>query len=219
MCGQSKWDVIVARASCPRGFPSVESNHGQDARAMGRPAPMDYSGGLKCVLGGRLAVHEVVEASADDDEEEEDEGGDHGVELALVGLLSFLFDEGFDGVFFGFGGTFLEAGRADLCAVVGGEEFVEGAHSAAVGAAAFGDGVAGPVEAVAVFAPVANGVFEAAMAAQVFTALAADFAVAFFFGVDLWEVDGVVGMTGGFHCFRSIGVGGGRGQWREVRRQ
>lgn len=150
--------------------------------------------------GEGLLAEEVVAVLPEEDEGEEDEDADHGENFHAFAGLFAVFDGVFDGFLFGEGDAFVHAGLADLGSVVGLVEFVEGSHAAAIGAACFGDGVPGFVDAVAVFAPVSDGVFEASVSAEVFAALAAAFAAGFVVGLELGEVDGVVGVAGDLHC-------------------
>jgi len=83
-----------------------------------------------------------------------------------------LFGDGAVGGAVGFGFADFQARCADLVIVVH-VEFIEGAHSAAVGATRFGDGVLGFIQAMAVLAPVAEGIFEATVAADVFATFVA----------------------------------------------
>lgn len=118
----------------------------------------------------------------------------------------------------GFGGEFLvafflideagffHAGGAEGAVFVDGEggDFD---HAATVWAAGFGGFVLGFVFAVAVFAPVADGVFEAAMAGEIFAALAAAFdAVA---GGRNGNCVVINGVRGGVEGFDARGAGAG----------
>jgi hypothetical protein len=146
-----------------------------------------------------LVVAEEADELLDyDDYAYEDEDTEQDVELsAFAGFFCEVLAE-LDCHFLLFDLAFLEALGADLHPVVGLVELVEGAHPAAVGAAALGDGVALFVDAVAVLAPVTDGVFKPAVTAQVFPALAALFGVAVV-GLDFGEVHRVITFTAGTH--------------------
>lgn len=141
-------------------------------------------------------VHRPADQRVNDDQREDGEDPEHDVEVAaFVGLVGG-FGGGFVGFLFGDDHRFFVAGGADGPALEHDHGF-DGAHPAAVGAAGLGGLVLEFVLAVAVLAPVPDGVFEAAVAFEGLAAL--DAVLAFFAGggFAFAFVDGVCG--GGDH--------------------